>query len=179
MILLACEMSAIVWQFEHSLALSFFEIGTKTPLPVLWPLLSFPQIDYKYQITNTLKDACRFLLSFHMVIVSVKVLCFYFLCTVNPTSILNKAQPESEELTKNQFTLNIQMLPSKLRRQKQHTLDSLVKLFHSLWDYKHNLYIFYAIKRILTNSQFLGFPGGSNGKEPACNAGDQYQSLGW
>ena len=26
-ILLACEMSAIVWQFEHSLALTFFGIG--------------------------------------------------------------------------------------------------------------------------------------------------------
>ena len=30
--LLACEMSAIVWQFEHSLALSFFGIGMKTDL---------------------------------------------------------------------------------------------------------------------------------------------------
>ena len=30
--LLACEMSAIVWQFEHSLALPFFEIGMKTDL---------------------------------------------------------------------------------------------------------------------------------------------------
>ena len=28
--LLACEMSAVVWQFEHSLALSFFETGKKT-----------------------------------------------------------------------------------------------------------------------------------------------------
>ena len=28
--LLACEMSAIVWWFEHSLALSFFGIGMKT-----------------------------------------------------------------------------------------------------------------------------------------------------
>ena len=28
--LLACEMSAIVWLFEHSLALSFFGIGMKT-----------------------------------------------------------------------------------------------------------------------------------------------------
>ena len=26
---------------------------------------------------------------------------------------------------------------------------------------------------------FLGFPGGSAGKEPACNAGDHVQSLGW
>ena len=30
--LLACEMSAIVWQFEHSLALPFFGIGMKTDL---------------------------------------------------------------------------------------------------------------------------------------------------
>ena len=28
--LLACEMSAIVWQFEHSLALPFFGIGMET-----------------------------------------------------------------------------------------------------------------------------------------------------
>ena len=31
-ILLACEMSAIVWYFEHSLALPFFGIGMKTDL---------------------------------------------------------------------------------------------------------------------------------------------------
>ena len=30
--LLACEMSAIVWYFEHSLALPFFGIGMKTDL---------------------------------------------------------------------------------------------------------------------------------------------------
>ena len=30
--LLACEMSAIVWYFEHSLSVPFFEIGTKTDL---------------------------------------------------------------------------------------------------------------------------------------------------
>ena len=30
--LLACEMSAIVWWFEHSLALLFFGIGMKTDL---------------------------------------------------------------------------------------------------------------------------------------------------
>ena len=30
--LLACEMSAIVWQFEHSLALTLFGIGMKTDL---------------------------------------------------------------------------------------------------------------------------------------------------
>ena len=29
---LACEMSAIMWQFEHSLALPFFRIGMKTAL---------------------------------------------------------------------------------------------------------------------------------------------------
>ena len=31
-ILLACEMSGIVWRFEHSLALPFFGIGIKTDL---------------------------------------------------------------------------------------------------------------------------------------------------
>ena len=30
--LLACEMSAIVWKFEHSLALPFFGIGMKTDI---------------------------------------------------------------------------------------------------------------------------------------------------
>ena len=29
---LACEMSVLIWWFEHSLALSFFEIGMKTHL---------------------------------------------------------------------------------------------------------------------------------------------------
>ena len=40
--LLACEMNVVIWQFEHSLALSFFPIGIKTHLfPVLWTLLKF------------------------------------------------------------------------------------------------------------------------------------------
>ena len=43
--LLVCEMSATVPYFEHSLALLFFGIGMKTDLfPVLWPLLSFPNL---------------------------------------------------------------------------------------------------------------------------------------
>ena len=42
--LLVYEMSAIVWKFEHSLALPFLGIGMKTPFPVLWPLLSFPSL---------------------------------------------------------------------------------------------------------------------------------------
>ena len=37
--LLVCDMSATVWEFEHSLALPFFGIGMKS---VLWLLLSFP-----------------------------------------------------------------------------------------------------------------------------------------
>ena len=38
-------MSAIVLYFERSLALPFFGIGMKTDLfPVLWPLLSFPNL---------------------------------------------------------------------------------------------------------------------------------------
>ena len=42
--LLAWEVSAFVLYFENSLVLSFFEIGLKTPFPVLWPLLSFPNL---------------------------------------------------------------------------------------------------------------------------------------
>ena len=38
-------MSAIVWWFEHSLALPFFGIGMKTDFfPVLWPLPSIPNL---------------------------------------------------------------------------------------------------------------------------------------
>ena len=44
--LLACEMTAIVQYFELSLALPFFGIGMKTEnFPVLWPLLSFPDLN--------------------------------------------------------------------------------------------------------------------------------------
>ena len=39
--LLACEMSALVRKFKHSLALSFFGIVMKTDLFHSWPLLSF------------------------------------------------------------------------------------------------------------------------------------------
>ena len=43
--LLAYEMSAIVWQFEHSLALPFFgDWNENWPFQVLWPLLSFPNL---------------------------------------------------------------------------------------------------------------------------------------
>ena len=43
--LLACEMSVIVWQFEHSLALPIFGMEMRNwPFPVLWPLLSFPNL---------------------------------------------------------------------------------------------------------------------------------------
>ena len=43
--LLALEMSAILWFFEHSLALPFFGIRMKTDIfPVLWPLWSFPNL---------------------------------------------------------------------------------------------------------------------------------------
>ena len=42
--LLAWEVSAFVLYFENSLVLSFFEIGMKTHFPVLWPLLSFPNL---------------------------------------------------------------------------------------------------------------------------------------
>ena len=44
MTLLACEMSVVVWYFEHSLSLPFFGIGMKMPFPVWWPLMSFPDL---------------------------------------------------------------------------------------------------------------------------------------
>ena len=51
--LLACEMSATVWYFEHSLALPFFGIGMKTPF--LWPLLSFQNLlPYFVQLFNSI-----------------------------------------------------------------------------------------------------------------------------
>ena len=39
--LLACEISAIAWQFEHSLALPFFGIGMKTDLFQSWATAEF------------------------------------------------------------------------------------------------------------------------------------------
>ena len=43
--LLACEMSAIMRQFEHSLGLLFFwDWNEGWPFPVLWPLLSLPNL---------------------------------------------------------------------------------------------------------------------------------------
>ena len=43
--LLACELSADVQWFEHSMTLPFFGIGMKTDLfPVLWTLLSSPYL---------------------------------------------------------------------------------------------------------------------------------------
>ena len=41
--LLACEMSAIVWWFEYSLA-SLWDWNENRSFPVLWPLLSFPNL---------------------------------------------------------------------------------------------------------------------------------------
>ena len=41
--LLACEMSAIVRKFEHSLA-CLWDWNENCPFPVLWPLLSFPNL---------------------------------------------------------------------------------------------------------------------------------------
>ena len=40
----AREMSAIEQQFEHFLALPFLGFGIKSPFPVLWPLLNFPNL---------------------------------------------------------------------------------------------------------------------------------------
>ena len=37
----------------------------------------------------------------------------------------------------------------------------------------------YNLVPMVNGSVLLGFPGGSDGKESAYNAGDQVQSLGW
>ena len=43
--LLACEMSTIVWEFEHSFGIAFlWNWNENWPFPVLWPLLSFPNL---------------------------------------------------------------------------------------------------------------------------------------
>ena len=42
--LLTCEMSIIVWWFEHSLTLPFFGIGVKTDLSSPVATLSFPNL---------------------------------------------------------------------------------------------------------------------------------------
>ena len=42
--LLACEMSAVVWWFEHSLALPFLDWNENWSFPVLWPMLNFPNL---------------------------------------------------------------------------------------------------------------------------------------
>ena len=42
--LLACEISVIVWLFEHSLTLPFFGLEWKLTFPVLWSLLRFPNL---------------------------------------------------------------------------------------------------------------------------------------
>ena len=39
--LVACEMSVV---FKHSLKSLFFGIAMKTTFPILWPLLSFPNL---------------------------------------------------------------------------------------------------------------------------------------
>ena len=43
--LLACEMSVVVWQFEHFFGTAFlWNWNENWPFPVLWPLLSFPNL---------------------------------------------------------------------------------------------------------------------------------------
>ena len=48
--LLACEMSAIVWQFEHSLALPFFGIRMKTDLSSPLATFEFPNLQHFHSI---------------------------------------------------------------------------------------------------------------------------------
>ena len=57
--LLACEMSAIVWWFEHSLALPFFGIGMKTDLfqsyGYFWVFLNCWHIEYSTFTASSLR----------------------------------------------------------------------------------------------------------------------------
>ena len=48
-------------------------------------------------------------------------------------------------------------------------------------DKKLTLMLVFNVKAISTldNTYSPGFPGGSDGKESACNAGDQVRFLGW
>ena len=54
-ILLACEMSAIVWWFEHSLALPFFSIGMKTDLLQSCGHCCFPNLLTCWQINSLIQ----------------------------------------------------------------------------------------------------------------------------
>ena len=51
--ILACEMSATVWQLEHSLAWPLRDWNENWPFPDLWPLLSFPNLLAYLGITFT------------------------------------------------------------------------------------------------------------------------------
>ena len=55
--LLACEMSAIVWQFEYSLALPFFGVGMKTGLFQFCGHYWVSQISWHIEC-GTLKASC-------------------------------------------------------------------------------------------------------------------------
>ena len=50
--LLACEMSALVWLFEHSLALPFFEIEMKTDLSSPVSTADFSKFDRLDNVKN-------------------------------------------------------------------------------------------------------------------------------
>ena len=51
--ILACEMSATVWQLEHSLPWPLRDWNENWPFPDLWPLLSFPNLLAYWGITFT------------------------------------------------------------------------------------------------------------------------------
>ena len=50
---MACQMSAVLQYFEHSLAFSFFGIEMKTDFPVMWSLLNCENLlVYRVQHVN-------------------------------------------------------------------------------------------------------------------------------
>ena len=79
-ILLACEMTAIVWQLEHSLTLPFFGIGIKTPFPVLWPgkvLLTFPNL-LSYWVQHLNRSFCMINIILHIINIKQNIQSFQF-----------------------------------------------------------------------------------------------------
>ena len=57
-------------------------------------------------------------------------------------------------------------------------LNPLLHLLHCQAD-SSSLYLYYCTIINYILYYYLGSPGGSNGKESACNTGDRGQSLGW
>ena len=71
-------------------------------------------------------------------------------------------------------------MPAKIVSNTHTTCLEKMNIFLPL-DKKLTLMLVFNVKAISTldNTYSPGFPGGSDGKESACNAGDQVRFLGW